>query len=153
MTSVTSQVEFLSTTANGIISSLNMLGENATDIEIALMAAQSELMSITTVLEGVVTSKELGLISSALADLQEDINEILENNSVVTQNININNVPSLELAETLINTTADAPNVILDGSLNIEVGVNTFTPAQLDLVNAVTAKLAIILSNVNSEND
>jgi hypothetical protein len=130
-----------------------MLGENATDIEIALMAAQSELMSITTVLEGVVTSKELGLISSALADLQEDINEILENNSVVTQNININNVPSLELAETLINTTADAPNVILDGSLNIEVGVNTFTPAQLDLVNAVTAKLAIILSNVNSEND
>ena len=106
-----------------------------------------------TVLEGVVTSKELGLISSALADLQEDINEILENNSVVTQNININNVPSLELAETLINTTADAPNVILDGSLNIEVGVNTFTPAQLDLVNAVTAKLAIILSNVNSEND
>ena len=153
MTSVSSQVEALSTTVNGIINSLTMLGENATGIEAGLMAAQSQLASITAALEGVVTSEELGLISSTLADLQADIDEILENNSVVTQNITINSVPSLELAETLIDTAADAPNIILDGSLRIDVGVNTFTPAQLDRVNAVTAKLATILSFVTVEND
>ena len=77
MTSVSSQVEALSTTVNGIINSLTMLGENATGIEAGLMAAQSQLASITAALEGVVTSEELGLISSTLADLQADIDEIL----------------------------------------------------------------------------
>ena len=57
MTSVSSQVESLSTTVNGIISSLTMLGENAAGIEAGLMAAQSQLASITAALEGVVTSE------------------------------------------------------------------------------------------------
>ena len=153
MTGVSSQVESLSTTVNGIMDSLTMLGNNTDELEAGLIAVQSQLASITAALEDVVTSDELGLISSTLADLQADIDEILENNSVVTQNITINSVPSLELAETLIDTDADAPNIILDGSLRIDVGVNTFTPAQLDRVNAVTAKLATILSFVTVEND
>lgn len=153
MTSVSSQVETLSSTVNGIISSLSMLGDNAAEFEASLMAVQSQLASITSTLEGVVTSEELGLISSTLADLQEDINEILENNAIVTQNITINSVPSLELAEQLVDPAADAPNVILDGTLTIDIGVNTFTDAQLDRVNAVTAKLATILNNVQVEND
>ena len=153
MTSVSSQVEALSSTVDGIISSLTMLGENAAGIEAGLMAAQSELASITAALEGVVTSEELGLISSTLAELQADINEILENNAIVTQNITINSIPSLELAEQLVDPAADAPNIILDGTLTIDIGVNTFTDAQLDRVNAVTAKLATILSHVAVEND
>ena len=40
MTSVSSQVEALSTTVNGIINSLTMLGENAAGIEAGLMTAQ-----------------------------------------------------------------------------------------------------------------
>lgn len=153
MTSVSSQVESLSTTVNGIVSSLSMLGEGAAGLEAGLLAAQSQLTSITAALKGVVTSEELGLISSTLADLQADIDEILENNAVVTQNITINSVPSLELAETLIDTAADAPNVILDGQLDIDIKVNTFDAAQLDRVNAVTAKLATILDDVYIEND
>ena len=153
MTSVSSQVEALSSTVDGIINSLTMLGDNAAGIEAGLMAAQSELASITAALEGVVTSEELGLISSTLANLQADINEILENNAIVTQNITINSVPSLELAEQLVDPSADAPNIILDGSLTIDIGVNTFTAAELDRVNAVTAKLATILSHVEVEND
>lgn len=119
MTSVSSQVESLSSTVNGIVSSLMMLGEGAAGLEAGLLAAQSQLTSITAALEGVVTSEELGLISSTLADLQADIDEILENNAVVTQNITINSVPSLELAETLIDTSADTPNIILDGQLEL----------------------------------
>ena len=153
MTSVSNQVDALSTTVNGIISSLTMLGDNAAGIEAGLMAAQSQLTAITAALEGVVTSEELGLISSTLADLRADINELLVNNAIVTQNITINSVPSLELAETLIDTAADAPNVILDGTLTIDISVNTFTAAQLDRVNAVTAKLATILDDVEVEND
>ena len=153
MTSVSSQVDSLASTVNGIISSLTMLGENAAGIEAGLVAAQSQLESITAALENVVTSEELALISSTLADLQADINEILENNAIVSQNIIINSIPSLELAETLIDTAADAPNVILDGTLRIDIEVDTFTPAELDRVNAVTAKLATILSHVDVEND
>lgn len=153
MTSASSQVESLSTTVNGIVSSLSMLGEGAAGLEAGLLAAQSQLTSITAALKGVVTSEELGLISSTLADLQADIDEILENNAVVTQNITINSVPSLELAETLIDTAAEAPNVILDGQLDIDIKVNTFDAAQLDRVNAVTAKLATILDDVYIEND
>lgn len=153
MTSVSSQVESLSSTVNGIVSSLMMLGEGAAGLEAGLLAAQSQLTSITAALEGVVTSEELGLISSTLADLQADIDEILENNAVVTQNITINSVTSLELAETLIDTSADTPNIILDGQLDIDIKVNTFDAAQLDRVNAVTAKLATILDDVYIEND
>ena len=153
MTSVSSQVDSLASTVNGIISSLTMLGENAAGIEASLVAAQSQLESITAALENVVTSEELALISSTIADLQADINEILENNAIVSQNIIINSVPSLELAETLIDTAADAPNVILDGTLRIDIEVDTFTPAELDRVNAVTAKLATILGHVQVEND
>ena len=153
MTSVSSQVETLSTTVNRIISALTMLGENAAGLEAGLMAAQAQLDSITAALEGVVTSEELGLISSTLADLQADIDELLENNAIVSQNITINSVPSLVLAETLIDTAADAPNVILDGSLTIDIGVSTFNAAELARVNAVTAKLATILSHVEVEND
>jgi hypothetical protein len=125
-----------------------MLGDNAAGIETGLMSAQSQLTAIPADLEGVVTSEELGLISSTLADLRADINELLENNAIVTQNTTINSVPSLELAETLIDIAADAPNVILDGSLTIDINVNTFTAAQLDRVNAITAKLATVLDDV-----
>ena len=111
-----------------------MLEENAAGIEAGLVAAQSQLQSITAALENVVTSEELALISTTLADLQADINEIFENNAIVSQNIIINSVPSLELAETLIDTAADAPNVILDGTLRIDIEVDTFTPAELDRV-------------------
>ena len=153
MTSVSSQVDALSTTVNGIISSLAMLGENAAGLETSLMAAQTQLTAITAALEGVVTSEELGLISSTLADLQADVREILENNAVVTQDITINSIPSLELAETLIDTAADAPNIILDGRLTIDIGVSTFNAAELARVNAVTAKLATIFDDVEVEND
>ena len=134
MTGVSSQVDSLASTVNGIISSLTMLEENAAGIEAGLVAAQSQLESITAALENVVTSEELALISTTLADLQADINEIFENNAIVSQNIIINSVPSLELAETLIDTAADAPNVILDGTLRIDIEVDTFTPAELDRV-------------------
>lgn len=98
MTSVSSQVESLSNTVDGIISALTMLGENGESLEAGLMSAQSQLASITAALEGVVTSEELGLISNTLADVRE----ILENNAIVTQNITINSIPSLELAKRLL---------------------------------------------------
>jgi len=41
----------------------------------------------------------------------------------------------------------------LDKTLTIVIGVNTFADSQLDRVNAITAKLATILSNVEVEND
>lgn len=153
MTSVSSQVESLSNTVDGIIDSLTMLGESGESLEAGLMSAQSQLASITAALEGVVTSEELGLISNTLADLQADVREILENNAIVTQNITINSIPSLELAETLIDTAADAPNIILDGQFTIDIGVSTFNAAELARVNAVTAKLATILDDVSIEND
>ena len=105
MTSVSSQVESLSNTVDEIISALTMLGESGVSLEVGLMSEQSQLASITAALEGVVTSEELGLISNTLADVRE----ILKNNAIVNQNITINSIPSLELAETLIDTTADAP--------------------------------------------
>ena len=153
MTGVSSQVDALSNTVDGIINSLTMLGENGENLEASLMSAQSQLASITAALEGVVTSEELGLISNTLADLQADVREILENNAIVTQNITINSIPSLELAETLIDTAADAPNIILDGTLTIDIGVSTFNAAELARVNEVTAKLATILDDVTIEND
>lgn len=83
MTSVSSQVESLSNTVDGIISALTLLGESGESLEAGLMSAQSQLASITAALEGVVTSEELGLISNTLADVQADVREILENNAII----------------------------------------------------------------------
>ena len=138
MTSVSSQVDGLSTRVDGIISSLAMLGTDVTGLEAGLMAAQAELASITAALEGVVTSEELGLISNTLADLQEDVQELVNNNSVIDTPINIIDSASLQVAETLIDTAADAPNVILDGTLTIVINPTTFTAGELARINAVT---------------
>lgn len=153
MTSVSSQVDGLSTRVDGIISSLTMLGTDVTGLEAGLMAAQAELASITAALEGVVTSEELGLISNTLADLQEDIQELLNNNAVIDTDINIIDSASLQVAETLIDTAADAPNVILDGNLDIVINATTFTAAELARINAVTEKLASVLQDISVENN
>jgi len=87
LTCVSSKVEALSSTMDEIISSFTIKGENSAGIEADLVAAQSQLKSIIAALENVITSKELALISSSLADLQADINETLENNAIVSHYI------------------------------------------------------------------
>ena len=92
------------------------------------------------------------VISSTLADIETNY-ELLEANAVVNQNITINNVATLEYVESLISTGADDPNVIVNGSVTVDITASNFDAAQLVRVNAVTAKLATVLQAVSITNN
>ncbi|MGB1448853.1 MAG: hypothetical protein ACPG8F_03350 [Flavobacteriaceae bacterium] len=153
MTGVSSHVESLSTRGDEIISSLTMLGTDTVALEAGLIATQAELSEIATAMEGVVTSEELGLISNTMADLQADVRELLENNAVINTNITIIYTTPHQVADSLIDTAADAPNVILDGRLEITINATTFTAAELASINAVIGKLASVLDDIDIENN
>ena len=87
-----------------------------------------------------------------MADVQEDVRELLESGAVVNQKISIRNTAQLLLAESLIETETTNPNVIVNGSLTVEFTDSNFTAAEIARVNAVTVKIATVLNSVSLTN-
>ena len=109
VTSVSSQVESLSSTVNGIISSLSMLGENAAGLEASLMSAQSQLASITAALEGVVTSEELARVNAVTAKLATILNDVTIENDQATVTISLPNLVFVDGWFDITNNAVDIP--------------------------------------------
>ncbi|MDO7591612.1 MAG: hypothetical protein MUQ79_04220 [Flavobacteriaceae bacterium] len=144
LSAVNASVAALSTTVNGLSSAL---AGNTTTITTALAAAQADIDAIEALLANVTTADELAAVSAALAAVQADVTTLLEADAVINQNVVINNSATLEYVNSLIGSSVDDPNVIVNGSVTINT--TTFTPAitaaQLAEVNAIAAKLATVL--------
>ena len=161
MTYVKSQVNSLQSTVaeissglSNVQSSVDALTNYDDSAVVAQLATISQtLADLASSLDGVATNEDLAVISSTLADIETDVHELLEANAVVNQNITINNVATLEYVESLISTGADDPNVIVNGSVTVDITASNFDAAQLVRVNAVTAKLATVLQAVSITNN
>ena len=161
MTYVTSQVNSLQSTVAGISSGLSNVQSSVdalTNYDDSAVVAQlatisQTLADLASSLDGVATNEDLAVISSTLADIETNVHELLEANAVVNQNITINNVATLEYVESLISTGADDPNVIVNGSVTVDITASNFDAAQLVRVNAVTDKLVTVLQAVSITNN
>ena len=96
------------------------------------------------------TEEDLATISSTLADVQADVKELLNSNSVVNQSISITNTAQLLLAESLIGTQTDDPLVIVNGFVKVTINGSNFTAAEIERVNAITVKIATVLQYVEA---
>jgi len=153
LTGVSSAITTLQTTVAGISTAVNGLSNyDDTGIVAQLNAVSSTLATLLTQLDGVATNADLAAISSTLADVKSDVRELLEANAVINQNITITNLATLEYVESLISTDEDDPNVIVNGSITVEVATADFTDAQVARVNAVAAKFATSLATVTLTN-
>ena len=149
LSSVADQITALSNTVNGLATaaSVTTLAGDVTTIKAAVEALQASLADVAT-------AADLATISSTLGDVQADVKELLAANAVINQNITINNVATLEYVESLISTDADDPNVIVNGTVVVNVDETAFTggAAQIARIKAVTDKLATSLKTVTITN-
>jgi hypothetical protein len=143
LSAVTATVNDLSTKVNGLVTAVGSSGPLAT----GLAAAQEDIDAITLALADVASDLDLADINTAIEALQEDINTILEADSVINQNITVNNAATLEYVSTLISTAEDDPNVIVNGSVTINTTsfAPSITASQLAEVNAIAGKIATVL--------
>lgn len=165
MTSVSSTLDDLSSTVTGLMNSMGAIqtsingllipkdySSDLDDFASGLASANAAIASLTADLANVDNSSELAQISNTLADVQEDVRELLESGAVVNQKISIRNTAQLLLAKSLIETETTNPNVIVNGSLTVEFTDSNFTAAEIARVNAVTVKIATVLNSVSLTN-
>ena len=125
----------------------------ADDLTTGLADLQTQIDALVDALDNVADADDITAITEQLNQVQEDLDELLAANAVVNQNITINNVATLEYVESLISTGTDDPNIIVNGSVTVEITASNFDAAQLVRVNAVTPKLATVLQAVSITNN
>ena len=168
LTSITSEVESLETTITGLMTAVNAIQTSIGGLETTvngldtdyttelaelaagLEEANTAIASLTEALGNVLTEEDLATISSTLADVQADVKELLNSNSVVNQSISITNTAQLLLAESLIGTQIDDPLVIVNGFVKVTINGSNFTAAEIEEVNAITVKIATVLQYVEA---
>ena len=114
------------------------------------LATAAELSSLSSAVDGLATSSDL---TTGLANLQTQVDALATSlANVANQNITINNVATLEYAESIISTATDDPNVIVNGMITVSVDESDFNSSQLTRVNEVVGKFAKALSSVTITN-
>ena len=120
------------------------------DLAAGLEEANTAIASLTIALGNVLTEADLATISSTLANVQADVKELLNSNTVVNQSISITNRAQLLLAESLIGTETSDPLVIVNGFVRVTINASNFTAAEIIRVNAITTKIATVLQYVEA---
>ena len=124
----------------------------ADDLSTGLADLQTQIDALVNALDNVADADDITAITEQLKQVQEDLEELLAANAVTNQAVKIINVPTLQVVESLISTGTDDPNVIVNGTITVEVDEDDFDTAQLARVNAVIGKIATGLSTVNITN-
>lgn len=141
MTQVQTELGSLSSTVSGLSTALTTLQSSADGIEAqtdyssdlgalasGLAIAQTSIDSLTAQLENFDgNDAQLNTISSNLIQIAADVKELLGNSSVVNSDIIITNKAQLILAESLVDTRTYAPNVIVNGEVEVEFNNTNFT--------------------------
>ena len=126
----------------------NAVNASQSALEQQIGTVSATLASLLQQTNDIATSTDLNTISSTLADVQADVRELLEGDATINQNITINNEATLLYAETLVGTTTDDPNVIVNG--RVTINTDGFSADQVRRTNDILAKLATILGNSTS---
>ena len=157
---VTSQVTALQNTVSGLATAASVQSLSTTvgglataqSLTDGLAALQAEIDALELLIANAATADDVADINAELADIQADLDELLEANSTINQSITIRNLATLQYVESLISTATDAPNVIVNGNVTIEVDEADFDADQVVRVNDVAAKLATVLGSVDITN-
>ncbi len=148
ITALSATVQGLSTVADQITALQNTVNGLELTLGADIATIKTAVDALSTALDDVATAGDLATISSTLADVQADVKELLAANAVINQDVTINNVATLEYVESLISTDADAPNVIVNGEITVEVDDADFDDEHLARILAVTNKFATGLKTV-----
>ena len=148
ITALSATVQGLSTVADQITALQNTVNGLELTLGTEISSIKTAVEALTTSLEDVATAADLATISSTLAVVKADVKELLAANAVINQDVTINNVATLEYVESLISTDADAPNVIVNGEITVQVDDDDFGDEHLARILAVTNKFATGLKTV-----
>ena len=145
---LSSALTSVQSTVNGVQSSVSGLSNyDDTAVVAQLNQVSSTLADLLLQLQGVASSSELGTISDTLAQVQQDVRELLEGDATINQNITINNEATLMYVETLVSTGTDAPNVIVNGT--VTVNTTNFSADQVARTQEIVKKFATVLDDVS----
>jgi len=160
-----SKISSLATTVDGLLSVQTSVSALSTKLDNLASTALTDsdltaiLTEVTTVKAAVAAleTTDVSGIEAEVADLDtevasiiEKLNELLTANAVINQNIRITSLAELSLAEDLISTGAEDPNVTINGSLVINTtGSSDITgAANVARLNAVMAKIKVVMKTV-----
>ena len=128
----------------------NLASTALTDAD--LQAVLTEVADVKAQVAAISVEEDLETIEAEVADLDaevdlilEKLNELLTANAVINQNVRITSLAELSLAEDLISTGDDDPNVTINGSLV----VNTTGASDIEAANDV-AKLNELLKQIKN---
>jgi hypothetical protein len=160
-----SKISSLATTVDGLLSVQTSVSALSTKLDNLASTAltDSDLTAILTEVSTVKASvaalettdvsgieAEVADLDTEVASIIEKLNELLTANAVINQNVRITSLAELSLAEDLISTGAEDPNVTINGTLMI----NTTTPsditgaANVARLNAVLGKIKVVMKSV-----
>ena len=166
-----SKISSLATTVDGLLSVQTTVSALSTKLDNLASTAltDSDLAGILTEVAAVKQSvadlslaDDLAGIETEVADLDTEVDEILEKlnelltaNAVINQNVRITSLAELSLAEDLISTGADDPNVTINGSLVVSTaGTSDITGADnIAKLNLVLSKIKVVMKTVTITTD
>ena len=166
-----SKISSLATTVDGLLSVQTTVSALSTKLDNLASTAltDSDLAGILTEVAAVKQSvadlslaDDLAGIETEVADLDAEVDQILEKlnelltaNAVINQNVRITSLAELSLAEDLISTGADDPNVTINGSLVVNTtGASDITAAaDVARLNAVMDKIKVVMKTVTVTTD
>jgi hypothetical protein len=146
--SVQTSVSALSTKLDNLASTA-LTDSDLTGILTEVSAVKASVAALeTTDVTGIET--EVAGLNAEVDDIIAKLSELLTANAVINQNIRITSLAELSLAEDLISTGADDPNVTINGSLVINTtGSSDITgAANVARLNAVMAKIKVVMKTV-----
>ena len=128
--------------------------DSVADLTASLANQAAIIDSLQSILSAnTLTQAQLAAVSATLADVQDDVQTLLQGDSVISPasgGIIITNEAQLGAAENLVPSDADAGTIVLDGFLDVRVGTGFLTTQdQLDRTNAVLAKFATVIGTVD----
>jgi hypothetical protein len=118
-----------------------------TTIETDLTGIKGDIQTLEDLLTAVADSQDLGVIVEALTLLQLDVDKLLQSSATVNQPITITNTANLEYASELIDSSVEGPKVLVNGSVTVDT--TTLTPTQVELANAIVAKIKSVIGDVS----
>jgi hypothetical protein len=166
-----SKISSLATTVDGLLSVQTTVSALSTKLDNLASTAltDSDLAGILTEVAAVKQSvadlslaDDLAGIETEVADLDAEVDQILEKlnelltaNAVINQNVRITSLAELSLAEDLIATGADDPNVTINGSFIVNTtGASDITAAaDVARLNAVMDKIKVVMKTVTVTTD
>ena len=157
-----SKISSLATTVDGLLSVQTSVTALSTKLDNLASTALTDsdltqiLTEVSVVKEAVAAleTTDISGIEAEVADLDtevasiiEKLNELLTANAVINQNVRITSLAELSLAEDLIATGAEDPNVTINGSFVVNTTGTSDITAAADVarLNAVLAKVKVVM--------